>query len=417
MGWQDQLIQQVTDLTNYVNRIASNSKRIDELPNANTGTKWVAVWNATTGATQKQSRDAFVDQNNIPYIYALGALPGNGVATSQDVAVRMTGLGVDLVINEKQTPVVIVCTKINGTSNIKYIFLFRRGKGNWVDIVYNPGDFYLIGQMAVTAADINPGPNVQIDDIGEIADQNAFLAAANADAHAFTNPDITYYISYSILENEGTPLEQLVLYLAQFVGTNGTYGGASPDDFVEEDFVDTYSTGEQYVTNQDNITKVKTFSYTDSMSLSAIVTALNSLESYTVNEYETIIFRGTNSVFPTRFKKFRMINKGKGTYGVGGTALTTSDIELIYESPFRLDVGKIVKLGKGYQEDMAGVITTNTGPFELDEKGDFFAAVGPDGFVYPAMRYGGTGSAYDFANLYYEQSFKISIPGEPNYSG
>jgi len=91
--------------------------------------------------------------------------------------------------------------------------------------------------------------------------------------------------------------------------------------------------------DQDNIDKVKGFRYPMNTVLTDqdVVNKLNTLATWTINEKESYYFRGiqyqnnaNNFPVPTgNTLLYKMLNKGKGTYGVNGTPLTTSDIVLV----------------------------------------------------------------------------------------
>lgn len=66
-----------------------------------------------------------------------------------------------------------------------------------------------------------------------------------------------------------------------------------------------------------------------------ILVKINNMSTYTVSEKQSVWFVSSLSsvIIPnSRILKFKMMNKGKGTYGVGGTQLSILDIELMYDN-------------------------------------------------------------------------------------
>lgn len=66
-----------------------------------------------------------------------------------------------------------------------------------------------------------------------------------------------------------------------------------------------------------------------------ILAKINAVPQYTVSEKQSVWFWAfTQSVpgvySPSRLLKYKIMNKGKGTYGTGGTQLTAQDLELVY---------------------------------------------------------------------------------------
>lgn len=87
------------------------------------------------------------------------------------------------------------------------------------------------------------------------------------------------------------------------------------------------------VTMQDNKRIVKTFKYFATWSEQDILNRINTLETYTVSDTESVWFFGslvtpTNQITPY-IRRYAMFNKGKGTYGIGGTQLTGADVRFI----------------------------------------------------------------------------------------
>lgn len=88
--------------------------------------------------------------------------------------------------------------------------------------------------------------------------------------------------------------------------------------------------------DQDNIDIRKTFYFETGSTISQILSIINNLPAYTVNEKQSVWFVAIeNSGFlqdPLVYK-YKLMNKGKGTYGSGATQLLSTDLELLFISP------------------------------------------------------------------------------------
>ncbi|KOS06992.1 hypothetical protein AM493_13845 [Flavobacterium akiainvivens] len=119
-----------------------------------------------------------------------------------------------------------------------------------------------------------------------------------------------------------------------------------------------HTLGLQGLQDQDNIDIKKTFRYTPGESTASILAKINNLPAYTVNEKQSVWFIGSQSarlspilggtpigggtipltpstsITPVNLNpaivKYKMMVKGKGTYGQGGIQLTSAHIELMY---------------------------------------------------------------------------------------
>lgn len=329
----DYIYQRLSEVIAYLNLMRENSKRIDELPASTEGSKLLAVWNITTQTTQKISRDELVAQDNKPMQRPLGLIPGNGILTPVEVRQILIDRSIGFNILETTSIYFIDAEKRNGTKIYKYFFYLQLPKGFWGWYPgYTPFVASLIRQISsneITPTDIQPGPDVEIFDLGNIPSLESFVDVANSETYNFTDDTKTYYFTYSVTYSEGTPEEQQILYLSQFVGTPGIYGGEATDMFVDSDFINT----------------------------------ANSQPS---------------------------------------------------NSGLRIDYGQIVKIGKGYTEDIDGVYA-NAGSFEEDERGDIYAGIDEEGYLRIPMRYAGTGDINDFDNHVWDFRSKPVLDGEPGY--
>lgn len=86
---------------------------------------------------------------------------------------------------------------------------------------------------------------------------------------------------------------------------------------------------------QDNIDIRKYINIVPTDRLSHILTKINNLPSYVINEKQSVWFICQDEIFfpitIPRLLKFKMMDKGKGTYGTGGTTIVQSDLELVYD--------------------------------------------------------------------------------------
>jgi hypothetical protein len=107
------------------------------------------------------------------------------------------------------------------------------------------------------------------------------------------------------------------------------------------------------IPDQDNIDIRKYFLYNENYTSSQILSEINGLANYTVNEKQSVWFIGRNFqllqpapggvlIPPSRDSavpvlssssvvKYKMLNKGKGVYGSNGIQLTWDDLELVYQ--------------------------------------------------------------------------------------
>lgn len=237
------IVEKLNSIIEYLNSVRANSKRIDELPDATTGDKYVAVWNPTAGPgglgqTQKQLRAAFVNQNNKGRKIILGYFTTNNPLSEAVIKINQG----TYTIAEDESPVIFEAQQFNTVANafIKYVFMWMGGKGTWGQggTVVTANRLFMFPAENITVQDINPDASTVILPLGQLADQDAFLIAANSQERDFSDPAISYYFSYYILENEGTVNENNILYIALFTGDPAIYGAGDPanEDFVITDF-------------------------------------------------------------------------------------------------------------------------------------------------------------------------------------
>lgn len=88
---------------------------------------------------------------------------------------------------------------------------------------------------------------------------------------------------------------------------------------------------------QDNIDIKKHFRFSEGTTLAQVVQKVNALPQYTVNEKQSVWFIGLRSSGNFTYGnfsvvKYKLLNKGMGTYGTGGIQVTANDVELVYHN-------------------------------------------------------------------------------------
>jgi len=145
-------------------------------------------------------------------------------------------------VTETTKPVYIIVTEnlANGSSK-KYTYAFIGGTGTWGNSSgFSPTGtattapmFTLIGAPnSLTNTDISNDPNTQTISLGNLPTGD-YVAAANSVIRDLSNDNLVYYFSYT---------QDSVLYLVQFIGTNGIYGG-SGTQLVSGDFAASTNSG------------------------------------------------------------------------------------------------------------------------------------------------------------------------------
>lgn len=196
-----------------------------------------------------------------------------------------------------------------------YTFLWMGGKGTFgsegTQVVYNM--LYEIPTVSQDAYSV-------VLDYGDI----------NTTISEWLNVQNGYYMhpqeeGYIIIRGSINGLSTEYLW----IGGSGLYGEEGLQS-TDEDF-QVLSSQPLYAPEQDNILIVKKFNYSDASTPQQILGNINGLGSYTVNDFQSVLFKGIN-LFNSNVVKYLMVNKGKGTYGYGGIQLTLQDVELVYTS-------------------------------------------------------------------------------------
>ncbi|MXN90150.1 hypothetical protein GR160_02840 [Flavobacterium sp. Sd200] len=112
-----------------------------------------------------------------------------------------------------------VSSNVFGDTTLRktYIFAFLGGAGSWGQggTAVTAANLKLLSIQQTTVEDITNDPNTVTIPLGTLSDGN-YLVAANSAVRNLSSSTSVYYFSYTQSGN---------LYMVQFVGTPGTYGG------------------------------------------------------------------------------------------------------------------------------------------------------------------------------------------------
>ena len=273
-----------------------------------------------------------VDQDNIDIVKPFTILSG---FTDAEILSAINGIS-NYDVNEKQSIWFSGSTRaIVGQSAarvVKYKML-KKGKGN-----YGSGsgtklamtDLLLVYSNNATSSDISNDPLTQTVNFGVITGQTVsqWLNTSNTTI-VIQAQDAGYTLFKGSINGVATS--------CLFVGPPGSYGlGKLQSTF--DDFQPLSETSAPPV--QDNIDIVKPFQFFREDTDAGVVSRINSISTYTVNERESIWFTGTelgNFTGLPRIMTYKMVNRGKGTYGSGGIQLTADNLLLVYTNEATLD--------------------------------------------------------------------------------
>jgi|GEM_PF-5395983 len=189
-----------------------------------------------SGTTPEQPGNEFA-QNNVGRklnagIFTIAPQAGSTydyAVTSRIAAYFNTVL---ITITEIETPVVVyaVIFTAGGVTAKTHKLFFYRGKGKY-GLGATPvvaGDFEIFDTQNLLINDITDGnAYVSFIDLDNLPDGD-YLTAANSAERDFTDPTLTYFITYN---KDGKS------YLLKFDGELGSYGGSYPDSFIMENFL------------------------------------------------------------------------------------------------------------------------------------------------------------------------------------
>ena len=125
-------------------------------------------------------------------------------------------------------------------------------------------------------------------------------------------------------------------YYQQFGESN--YADAEFLNLLRDALIDIYENGGGSggggTINQDNKTIVKRLSVRDA-TIATAVEKINTAAAFEITEIDSFLFVIHVREFgqSALVYKYQLVNKGKGMYGMGGTQLVTTDLELLYATP------------------------------------------------------------------------------------
>lgn len=267
-------------------------------------------------------------------------------------------------------------------------------------------DLELINAAKAAAQDIELQPGTDIISFGSLTSQSVASWLRSQSPARNIQPQSE---GYTLFKGSVNGIETTYLWL----GTEGTH--TTPETLpVIADFL---ALEELIVaTNQDNIDIKKSFTLPNrDYNTETVLSIINSLPAYKVNENQSVWFVGNQSrrvmtdmpVLPgSNFSinpliiKYKMLNKGKGTYGLGQTQLLASDIELVYSNEATLNdlesvpTTQIIPFTPATGQTVSGWLNTQLVPIEIQPQEDgytiFKSAVAEDGLSYLWIGYDGT---------------------------
>lgn len=178
----------------------------------------VAIWDVSDDAWKN------IGQNNLGKVYGL-SLAGDGPIVLTDVLALLNAGTYN--VEPFHAPVYFRVSRYNAGTYRTNIFNFLGGRGKWglSGTAFTALNTMYLSTLPTTVSDIL---EEDIIALGAVADEEGFLAAANAEERDFTDDSQSYYFSYTIVD---------VLYIALFTSTNyQIYGGESFYQFVSGDF-------------------------------------------------------------------------------------------------------------------------------------------------------------------------------------
>ncbi len=185
---------------------------------------------------------SFDAQNNTAiWLNFQNEVEGTGYITSQNVADYLNAQPYSWIFSEISTPIIFEFQREIQGKNMRFLFLFTRGKGEWGALNgTRPEEYWFyatnikpLSVTPLTLEDVSSDPNAQIHDLGVINDGDYITTANETATWNFTDSgqgepgeQITHYFSY---------IENGITKLVRFIGTPGYYG-VDETPFVEADF-------------------------------------------------------------------------------------------------------------------------------------------------------------------------------------
>ena len=285
-----------------------------------------------------------IDQDNIDIVHYLRSAS----ASVESILAQINSLEM-YTLDDKQSLWFIVtvpgAAQPNGKLSYPRTFKYKMvnyGKGTYGQEAFQLAitDIELVYAAQATVQDIKAQPNTQVVDYGAITTSITSWVSVHNPPFTIPSPAEAYTVFTGTVD--GTAITYL------WVGTTGTNGAGgrltSTLDFLA--LPETVVT-----TEQDNVDIKKSFSLRGFYDSTTILSKINNLPAYTVNDNQSVWFVGRELTLAVGdldnprppattnplILKYKMLNKGKGNYGVGQTQLTSSDIELVYSNEASLN--------------------------------------------------------------------------------
>ena len=286
------------------------------------------------------------DQDNIDIRKTFKILPNQ---TNQEILAKINNLPT-YTVSEKQSVWFVgielgmeVIGEIGGINMVNYVYdprvvkykMMNKGKGDYgiggLQLTLN--DIELVYERVATDTDIIADPTTDTFSFGTLSGMSVIEWLNTANPSVIIQPQDQGYTLFKGVESDFSKS-----YL--WIGAPGVYGNSALQASISD-----FQIISDTVTNsldQDNIDIRKAFNYLASDTTLQILSKINALASYSVNEKQSVWFTGHRSVGTVRSATppvtclYKMMNNGRGVYGLGGTQLLLTDIELIYHKPFEV---------------------------------------------------------------------------------
>jgi len=276
---------------------------------------------------------ADIEQNNIPRRIRLTRYtlnPDENVTIAQ-VVERLNGISFS--ISPIETPVTVAYSVLSlaagSVEAVTRLYFFNAGKGTYGSggTAVVDGNLSYITTQGTTTQDIENSSNTVFIDLGVLPDGD-YLTAANGEGRDLSDPDKIYFFTY-IKDGQN--------YLVKVQDAEGYYGGDYENQLTAENLIPSGVTQEAEPVDQDNIDIKQSYITSIPLTLSGVAGRVNSGDTFTVSEKESLwIFVNTRGTFnnPGTTAKYKVFNKGKGTYGLlGNKTIAAGDLQLFWETP------------------------------------------------------------------------------------
>lgn len=255
----------------------------------------------------------------------IGLIPGDGPATPQNVADKITTAGIFLPVGTISAPVVIEVLKFTGDINYKYLFLFTSGKGDWgfsgTPVLAH--SFKLISIARLTPEDVEKDPNAVIENLDPVVDGD-FVSKANQTVWDFSDsPEQqedggvkSYYFTYT---------NNSKLNFALFNGTPGVYGDLETPFTGEMFVITTNSNATPLITHTSQLTNDGSNGIDPFATVSQLGIERYGLTENPPLEINTSTWDGFPMIHQTKSGKILLIHKsGLAHGGAGSSGIRTS---------------------------------------------------------------------------------------------